>query len=116
MLGNEAVIQESAGSFLYLFALGIFTAPLKGVYLFKFSVYAHGSPSNPASAHITKNGQNVVMAHAHQTQGALNSSKGVVLILEAGDVVYVKVWPGSRIEDNGNNHNTFSGYMLFPLR
>ncbi|XP_077061612.1 complement C1q-like protein 2 [Siphateles boraxobius] len=95
---------------------GIFTAPLKGVYVFTFSVYAHGSASNPASAYIVKNGKDVVIAHAHQSQGALNSSKGLVLILEAGDVVYVRLWPNCRIQDNGNNHNTFSGYILFPLR
>ncbi|XP_056128185.1 complement C1q-like protein 2 [Rhinichthys klamathensis goyatoka] len=95
---------------------GIFTAPLKGVYVFTFSVYAHGSQSNPANAHIVKNGKDVLKAYAHQTQGALNSSKAVVLVLEAGDVVYVKLWPSSKIQDNGNNHNTFSGYMLFPLR
>ncbi|ROL53957.1 Complement C1q-like protein 2 [Anabarilius grahami] len=95
---------------------GIFTAPVKGVYVFTFSVYAHSSQSNPASAYITKNGMNVVIAHAHQAQGASNSSKGVVLVLEVGDVVYVRLWPSSRIQDNGNNHNTFSGYMLFPLK
>ncbi|XDV10953.1 hypothetical protein PO909_000045 [Leuciscus waleckii] len=95
---------------------GIFTAPLKGVYVFKFSVYAHGNKPNLASAHIIKNEQYVVMAHAQQSQGTLNSSKGVVLILEVGDVVFVRLWPSSRIEDNENNHNTFSGYMLFPLR
>ncbi|XDV10961.1 hypothetical protein PO909_000046 [Leuciscus waleckii] len=94
---------------------GIFTAPLKGVYVFKFSVYAHGQ-SNPASAYIIKNEQYAVMAHAQQSQGTLNSSKGVVWILEVGDVVFVRLWPSSRIGDNGNNHNTFSGYMLFPLR
>ncbi|XP_067284739.1 complement C1q-like protein 4 [Pseudorasbora parva] len=94
---------------------GIFTAPLKGAYVFKFSVYAHGSQANPSTASIMKNGQQVVKAYAHQAQGALNSSKGVVLLLEVGDVVYVRLWPNSRIQDNGNNHNTFTGYILLPV-
>ncbi|XP_059402925.1 uncharacterized protein LOC132134030 isoform X2 [Carassius carassius] len=95
---------------------GIFTAPLKGAYMFSFSIYGHGSPSTPSTASIVKNGEKLVVAHAHQNQGAVNSSKGVVLILEVGDVVYVRLWSGRRIYDDQNKHNTFSGYLLFPLR
>ncbi|XP_048012848.1 uncharacterized protein LOC125246040 [Megalobrama amblycephala] len=94
---------------------GIFTAPVKGVYVFTFSVYAHGQ-SNAASAYLMKNGQHAIVAFAQQNQGALNSSKGVVLVLEVGDVVYVRLRPNGKIQDNGNNHNTFSGYILFPLK
>ncbi|XP_067247269.1 complement C1q-like protein 4 isoform X2 [Chanodichthys erythropterus] len=96
---------------------GIFTAPLKGAYMFKISVYAHGGHSHPANATIMKNEQRVLVAHAQQAQGTLNSSKGVVLILEVGDVVYVRLWSSSKIQDNSdNNHNTFSGFLLFPLK
>uniref|UniRef100_A0A8C1Y816 C1q domain-containing protein n=1 Tax=Cyprinus carpio TaxID=7962 RepID=A0A8C1Y816_CYPCA len=95
---------------------GIFTAPLKGAYKFSFSVFGHGSPSTSSTASIVKNGERVVVAHGHQDQYSVNSSKGVVLILEVGDVVYVRLWSGTRIYDNQNNHITFSGYLLFPLR
>uniref|UniRef100_A0A8C2J4S9 C1q domain-containing protein n=1 Tax=Cyprinus carpio TaxID=7962 RepID=A0A8C2J4S9_CYPCA len=95
---------------------GIFTAPLKGAYRFKISVFGHGNPSNPSYASIMKNGVKVVMAYGSQAQREVNSSNGVVLILEVGDVIYVRLWTGSRIYDNENNHNTFSGYLLFPLR
>ncbi|XP_067248589.1 cerebellin-2-like isoform X2 [Chanodichthys erythropterus] len=94
---------------------GIFTAPVKGVYVFTFSVYAHGQ-SNAASAYLMKNEKHAIVAFAQQNQGALNSSKGVVLVLEVGDVVYVRLRPNGKIQDNGNNHNTFSGYILFPLK
>ncbi|KAK7149215.1 hypothetical protein R3I94_008741 [Phoxinus phoxinus] len=93
---------------------GIFTAPLKGAYMFRVSVLSHGPTT--ASAAIYKNGEQVVAAYAHQAQDELNSSNGVVLILEVGDVVYVRLWTGSRIYDNGNNYSTFSGFLLFPLR
>ncbi|KAK2905501.1 hypothetical protein Q8A67_007300 [Cirrhinus molitorella] len=93
---------------------GIFTAPLKGAYMFKFSVFSFGQ-SYSTTASIVKNKERIVVAHGNQPQGTLNSSKGVVLILEVGDVVYVRLWSGTRIQDNGNNHNTFSGYLLFPL-
>ncbi|XP_042609945.1 uncharacterized protein LOC122143274 [Cyprinus carpio] len=95
---------------------GIFTAPLKGAYMFSFSIYGHGSSSTSATVSIVKNGERVVIAHGHQGYGVVNSSKGVVLILEVGDVVYVRLWSGTRIYDDKNNHMTFSGYLLFPLR
>ncbi|XP_048012855.1 complement C1q-like protein 4 [Megalobrama amblycephala] len=94
---------------------GVFTAPVKGAYVFEFSVY-HFGQLIPAGGYLMKNGQHVAMAYAKQDQGALNSSKGVVLILEVGDRIYVNLWSNSRIFDNQNHHNTFSGYMLFPLK
>jgi len=82
--------------------------------MFRFSVMGHGS--TPATAGIVKNGQHVVIAHDYQPQGVLHSSNGVVLILEVGDVVYVRLWSTGRIYDDQNNHNTFTGFLLFPLR
>ncbi|XP_048036055.1 complement C1q-like protein 4 [Megalobrama amblycephala] len=93
---------------------GIFTAPLKGAYMFRVSIYGHAP--NTAGAFIYKNGERVVTAYDIQDQGRTNSSNGVLLILEVGDVVYVKLGSGRRIYDNENNHNTFSGFLLFPLR
>ncbi|ROI89221.1 Complement C1q-like protein 2 [Anabarilius grahami] len=93
---------------------GVFTAPLKGAYMFRVSVYGHGGTG--ATVDIYKNGERMVMAHDNQPQNVLNSSNGVVLILEVGDVVYVTLWSGRRIYDDQYNHNTFSGYLLFPLR
>ncbi|XP_048012521.1 uncharacterized protein LOC125245796 [Megalobrama amblycephala] len=93
---------------------GIFTAPLKGAYMFRISVY--GRDGTTSTAVIFKNGDFVVVAHDIKARDPANSSNGAVLILEVGDVVYVKLWSGTRIYDNLNNHNTFSGYLLFPLR
>ncbi|XP_048013065.1 complement C1q-like protein 2 [Megalobrama amblycephala] len=93
---------------------GIFTAPLKGAYMFRVSIY--GVAGTAATVSIIKNGEIVVSAYDEQPQGALNSSNGVVLILEVGDVVYVRLKAGRRIYDNENNHSTFSGFLLFPLK
>ncbi|KAI2661105.1 complement C1q 2 [Labeo rohita] len=95
---------------------GIFTAPLKGVYMFNFSVFGKGDASVPSTASIVKNGERVVVAHGHQDLYSVNSSKGVVLILEVGDVVYVSLWSGRALFDETHKHNTFSGHLLFPLR
>ncbi|XP_067247353.1 uncharacterized protein [Chanodichthys erythropterus] len=93
---------------------GVFTAPLKGAYMFRVSVYGHGG--TPSTVSIYKNEEKVVIAHDVQAQDRVNSSNGVVLILEVGDVVYVRLWSGTRIFDDTNNFNTFSGFLLFPLR
>ncbi|KAK7130444.1 hypothetical protein R3I93_019935 [Phoxinus phoxinus] len=94
---------------------GVFTAPLKGAYMFRVSVFGHGG--TPATVTIDKNGERTVAAHDVQAQDRLHSSNGVVLILEVGDVVYVRLWSGRRIADDSySNHNTFSGFLLFPLR
>ncbi|XP_048036101.1 complement C1q-like protein 4 [Megalobrama amblycephala] len=95
---------------------GVFTAPLKGAYMFRFSLYGDGGTA--ATVSIIKNGEIVVSSNDNQVQAQdrLNSSNGVVLILEVGDVVCVRLWSGRRIFDNESNRNTFSGYLLFPLR
>ncbi|XDV25597.1 hypothetical protein PO909_029490 [Leuciscus waleckii] len=95
---------------------GIFTAPLKGAYMFRISIFSFGG--TPTYAAIIKNGKHVVMAHDGQVQAQdrLNSSNGVVLILEVGDVVYVRLRSGASIYDDSHTYNTFSGFLLFPLR
>ncbi|XP_048011571.1 heavy metal-binding protein HIP-like [Megalobrama amblycephala] len=92
---------------------GAFTAPLKGAYMFRISVFGRGGTASGAA--IYKNKQRVVLAYTNQAQSDLNSSNGVVLILEVGDVVYVRLYPNTKIFDSENNHSTFSGYLLFPL-
>ncbi len=77
--------------------------------MFTFSLYGIGNPSTTSTVSIVKNGEKVVVAHGHQAQLVVNSSKGVVLILEVGDVVYVRLWSGRRIFDDQYNHNTFRG-------
>ncbi|XP_048011579.1 uncharacterized protein LOC125245138 [Megalobrama amblycephala] len=93
---------------------GVFTAPLKGAYMFRTNV--HGIGGTPATAEIYKNGKHVVMANANVPNNDLNSSNEVVLILEVGDVVYVRLWANRRLFDNDRNRNTFIGFLLFPLR
>ncbi|XP_048011600.1 complement C1q-like protein 4 isoform X2 [Megalobrama amblycephala] len=93
---------------------GVFTAPLKGAYMFRISLFGHGG--TVSAVDIVKNGQRVVIAYAYQAQYELSCSNGVVLLLEVGDVVYVRLQSGKRIYDESRyNFNTFSGYLLFPL-
>ncbi|XP_041922457.1 multimerin-2-like [Alosa sapidissima] len=93
---------------------GIFTAPVRGVY--HFVVFLHGAGSStPTGLSLHKNGEHVAVAYSHQTSGSITPSNGASLLLEVGDVVYVKLWPNSWVFDSQNRHTTFSGHLLFPM-
>uniref|UniRef100_A0AAZ3QZ34 C1q domain-containing protein n=1 Tax=Oncorhynchus tshawytscha TaxID=74940 RepID=A0AAZ3QZ34_ONCTS len=94
---------------------GIFTAPVRGLYLFRFYIYGEGDSSASTTAALHKNGHHVAVAHAHQATGGINSSNGVSLLLEVGDVVYMHLWVGDKIYDSEYHHSTFSGHLLFTM-
>uniref|UniRef100_A0A3P9QIC0 Cerebellin 10 n=1 Tax=Poecilia reticulata TaxID=8081 RepID=A0A3P9QIC0_POERE len=94
---------------------GIFSAPIRGVYHFEFYLHGHGHKSIHTAATLVKNGQQIFTAFEGQPSYSVNPSNGVILHLESGDVVFVRLWRNSRIYDTCNNHTTFSGHLLFPM-
>ncbi|XP_049319439.1 uncharacterized protein LOC111188559 [Astyanax mexicanus] len=92
---------------------GIFTAPVRGVYEFK--IYAYGRGGTIVSVSLRKNGLHVTGAYVHQQPNDANSSNGVSLLLEVGDVVCVKVRANMWVFDSWFHHTTFSGQMLFSV-
>uniref|UniRef100_A0A8C6SV00 C1q domain-containing protein n=1 Tax=Neogobius melanostomus TaxID=47308 RepID=A0A8C6SV00_9GOBI len=93
---------------------GIFTAPVRGAYHFEFYIMANGG-SHSSAVVLVKNGEHVFVAGEYQTNGHGTAANGVTLLLEAGDVVFLRLFLNHIIFDNENHHSTFSGHLLFPM-
>ncbi|XP_034446205.1 complement C1q-like protein 2 isoform X3 [Hippoglossus hippoglossus] len=94
---------------------GLFIAPVKGAYHFELYIGAHGDPSHPSAAILVRNGHNICIAYEHQPSHFGSSANGATLLLEVGDVVFLRLWARSRVFDNEHNHCTFSGHLLFTM-
>ncbi|KAL3973727.1 hypothetical protein ACER0C_022353 [Sarotherodon galilaeus] len=92
---------------------GIFTAPVRGVYHFDWKVY--GKENIQAGALLYRNGEKISIAYELPTSGGVSASNAASLLLQAGDQVSVRLLANSRIYENPDNHNTFSGHLLFTM-
>ena len=91
---------------------GIFTAPVRGVYQFRYHIFAGGS--NGAGANLQRNGHHVVVAYNHKAPHDINTSQGVSLLLEVGDKVALILEKGWWLAAYTAHPTTFSGNLLFP--
>lgn len=92
---------------------GIFTAPVKGVYFFRF--YAHAHSTKQMAVSLYKNDQIQCSVFTEKPETNTNASNGVVLSLEKGDRVSTQLWENSWVYDDYNSFTSFSGFLLFPL-
>ncbi|XP_041732546.2 uncharacterized protein LOC121566654 [Coregonus clupeaformis] len=95
---------------------GAFTAPVRGVYYFRFTAGQHGRSSDYMGISMLKNGQAVMSNFHYNSHGYwVPLSNGVSLELEEGDVVYMRLPANYRLHDNTSNPNIFSGFLLFTV-
>ncbi|XP_056334933.1 complement component 1, q subcomponent-like 4 like [Danio aesculapii] len=92
---------------------GIFTAPVKGVYYFRFYGHCHGGTTMAIS--LQKNGVTQCSVFAWKPTSNGNGSNGVVLTLEPGDKMYTKLWRNTWTYDDPASYTSFSGFLIFPL-
>ncbi|XP_034722202.1 complement C1q tumor necrosis factor-related protein 3-like [Etheostoma cragini] len=94
---------------------GLFTAPVKGVYHFDWTVGAFGDGSRGSGAWLVKNSEKVALVFENQMDGFMSGSKGVSLSLLKGDVVFLRLLGNGLVFDDYNCLTTFSGHLLFLL-
>ncbi|XP_032433006.1 complement C1q-like protein 4 [Xiphophorus hellerii] len=98
---------------------GVFTAPLRGAYHSEW--YIGINKDGSAITSLMKNDQQVFTARNNLDPkynlevGFGSASNGASLLLEAGDVVFVRLWSGHVVHDDENHICTFSGHLLFPM-
>lgn len=92
---------------------GIFTAPVNGVYFFRF--YAHAHSTKQMAVSLYKNDQIQCSVFTEKPVTNTNGSNGVVLSLVKGDRVSTQLWENSWVYDDDNSYTSFSGFLLFPL-
>ncbi|XP_072223261.1 uncharacterized protein [Leuresthes tenuis] len=92
---------------------GYFTAPVRGVYYFRFTAHI-AFCKDGMRMRLVKNGQPMVFIGDRPTQSTDtedSGSNGVVLQLEAGDVVSIQF--DGEVWDDQYHRTTFSGFLLF---
>ncbi|KAG9260116.1 cerebellin 11 [Astyanax mexicanus] len=100
---------------------GVFTAPVKGVYYFRYSGNAFAGSDMGLS--IFKSGSRFVSSYEYASGSGSgfgerndNASNGAVMQLEAGEQVHMQLWIRCWIfVDYRYNYSTFTGYLLYPL-
>ncbi|XP_051540828.1 complement C1q-like protein 3 isoform X2 [Myxocyprinus asiaticus] len=94
---------------------GIFTASIKGVYYFRFTVCGVQSAKS-MGGFLYKNDMKIVSVGQWRNHDQHRyASNAAVLQLEVGDVVSMKLLPGYTIYDSPDNLSSFSGFLIHPL-
>ncbi|KAM9397542.1 complement C1q-like protein 2 [Salvelinus alpinus] len=94
---------------------GKFTCQVSGIYFFTYHVLMRGGDGTSMWADLCKNGQVRASAIAQDAdQNYDYAGNSVVLHLDSGDEIYVKLDGGKAHGGNNNKYSTFSGFILYP--
>ncbi|XP_047435303.1 complement C1q-like protein 2 [Mugil cephalus] len=111
------VITLNHGS-AYNPALGLFTAPLSGLYSFSFSVYSKVGGAGERmyyKVQLIRNGEPVTSTWEDNREDSEDSnSQTILLSLQQGGQVYVELLNGRQLCDNAEGLNTFAGSLIYP--
>uniref|UniRef100_A0AAY5K9G8 C1q domain-containing protein n=1 Tax=Esox lucius TaxID=8010 RepID=A0AAY5K9G8_ESOLU len=94
---------------------GVFTAPVKGLYHFTFTM-GDFLKSTVMGLTLFKNGEAIIHSgESGDHQRFRYASNGVIIPLEKGDVVFMQLPENYRIYDDSHHRNTFNGMLLYTL-
>ncbi|XP_033988468.1 putative WEB family protein At1g65010, chloroplastic isoform X2 [Trematomus bernacchii] len=94
---------------------GIFTAPVGGVYYFRFNMWGDIDSSYTHVGFFHNDQRKMMLSDYNDGYGFVSASNSMVLQLEKGDVVYIVLNSNNAIFDDSYNRIIFSGFLLFPL-
>ncbi|XP_059188014.1 complement C1q-like protein 3 [Centropristis striata] len=95
-------------------ATGFFTAPVRGVYYFQFTMCGHRT--GYMGVHVYKNNQRIMYnLENKEEEGYEYMTNSVVLELMAGDEIHLVLPKTFSLYENEYSQNTFSGSLLFTL-
>ncbi|XP_033973586.1 protein Daple-like isoform X8 [Trematomus bernacchii] len=93
---------------------GIFTAPVRGVYYFRFNVWENRDLVWTAVELYHNDQRKMRLSDHNDGSGLVSASNSMVLQLEKGDVVYIVLSLNYAVWDDSHNRMIFSGFLLFP--
>lgn len=101
---------------MVLILAGIFTAMVRGMYFFRFSMFNNLNSVPNSVVSLKKNSD--LLISVWDTSGSDANDMGsnaVVIPLEVGDNVYVELRAHKRVYDDSMGYNTFSGFLLYTM-
>ncbi|XP_019947112.2 uncharacterized protein [Paralichthys olivaceus] len=105
----------------YSATTGLFTAPVKGVYVFRFTICGYMKEGVTMGVRLFHNEKSIVynlQTWSHERYGLDHFeylSNAVVLELNVGDEIHLVLPENETIFDNYNSHSTLSGFLLFRM-
>ncbi|XP_072547249.1 uncharacterized protein [Salminus brasiliensis] len=102
---------------------GVFTAPVRGLYVFSFNVFnaydfsASQAAQQGMAVALLKNGAQVLSATDSLPAADKQDNCGgsASLLLNKGDQVYMTLWANNRIYTDVIKRNAFSGHLAFTV-